>query len=96
MFALVFIPLIALWTADNHAFLAKIDDAPWHYVGVQDRPAGPQPNGAEVVPLQVGEHSYILFKQAPSAEAAERAIAAHDQRLAATQARQLTERLDAH
>ncbi|MEK9754641.1 MAG: hypothetical protein VW338_15710 [Rhodospirillaceae bacterium] len=80
MFALVFLPIVALWAVDNHEFLAKAGDAPWHYVGVQDRPAGALPNGAASLPLQVGDHTFILFKQAPSEAAADPSVAAYPDR----------------
>ena len=65
MFALVLIPVAALWAADNQAFLTQVTDAPWAYVGVTERQSGPQADGAEALPLSTDAHSYILFKQMP-------------------------------
>lgn len=67
MFAFVLIPLAAFWAGDNHDFLAKVSAAPWHYVGVQERAIGRQPDGAVALPLEMDGHSYILFKQLPVA-----------------------------
>jgi hypothetical protein len=96
MFALLIVPLVAFWAADNQEFLASTTDAPWHFVGVQDRPEGLLPNGAQSLPFKVGDHSYILFKQAPSDAAAERSIAAYPARVqpdeAARKADQVAER----
>ncbi len=66
MFALLLVPFAALLTAENQDFLAKVTEAPWHYVGVQERRPGPQTDGAETAPLRVGDYSYILFKQMPA------------------------------
>ena len=63
MFALLLIPIATLWISDNSEFLARVTEAPWQYVGVKERKRGLQPDGAEVVPLEVGEHSFIIFKQ---------------------------------
>jgi len=67
MFALLFVPIAALWAADNHEFLADVTQAPWEYVGVTERAEGAKPNGAHTLPLKVGDHSFILFKQRPLA-----------------------------
>lgn len=65
MFALALIPFAALWAADNQEFLSNVTDAPWEYVGVVERDAGTQPNGAVSVPLSTEAQSFILFKQMP-------------------------------
>jgi len=67
MFALALIPFAALWAADNQEFLAHVIDAPWEYVGIVERDAGTQPNGAVSVPLTTEAQSFILFKQMPKA-----------------------------
>jgi hypothetical protein len=63
MFALLLIPIATLWISDNSEFLAKVTDAPWQYVGVNERRRGLQSDGVEMVPLQVGDHTFIIFKQ---------------------------------
>ena len=68
MFALLLIPIATLWISDNSEFLAKVTDAPWQYVGVEERRRGVQPDGSEAVPLEVSGHSFIIFKQMPRTE----------------------------
>lgn len=65
MLALIMIPVAVFWAADNQAFLARVSDAPWQYVGITDRQTGPQVDGSQALPLSTEAHSYILFKQMP-------------------------------
>lgn len=69
MFAFIMIPIAALWVADNHAFLANVTDAPWQFVGVHERRAGRQPDGAVAMPLLTDGGGFILFKQMPQGAA---------------------------
>jgi len=74
MFALLLVPIAAFWAADNREYLADVTSAEWQYVGVTERREGPKRDGSRTLPLKVGDHSFILFKQKPrSTEQAERA-----------------------
>ncbi len=65
MFALIFVPFMLLWTADNHEFLEMMTEAEWEYVAYQERAPGPQPGGSYAVTLESDGKTFILFKQRP-------------------------------
>ncbi len=65
MFALIFVPFMLLWTADNHEFFEMMTEAEWEYVAYQERVPGPQPDGSYAVTLESDGKTFILFKQRP-------------------------------
>jgi len=69
MFALILIPVALFWTADNNAYLDKMTDARWDYLGYTERAAGPAADGSQALTLDMDGKTFILFKQRPVAPA---------------------------
>ena len=65
MVVFILAPFVFLWTADNNEFLEKVTDADWEYIGYQDPPPGPQPDGSYAVTFEVDGKTFVLFKQRP-------------------------------
>ncbi len=65
MFALFLVPLVLLWSADNHEFLDRVTSADWDYVGVRERAPGPQPDGSYALTMESDGKTFILFQQKP-------------------------------